>query len=125
MSGTEDEADRDVRNDSTGTARSRVEPHSGVPPHEVGARSRQNPLQSAARSPRSVSIRALYDHWIGDRLKFLLFLISLLTDFSVFVVVFAVSRGLAEIHVEPWYLGIAGATLSLRDRKSTRLNSSH
>ena len=90
MSGTEDEADRDIRNDSTGTARSRVEPHSGVPLHEVDAPSPRDHLQSAARSPRFVSIRAFYDHWIGDRLKFLLFLISLLTDFSVFVVVFAV-----------------------------------
>lgn len=54
-----------------------------------------------------------YDRWIGDRLKLLLYLISLLTDFSVFLVVFAVSRGLAEDHAEPWYLGIVGATLSL------------
>ena len=43
----------------------------------------------------------------------LLYLISVLTDFSGFVVVFAVSRGLAEAGAEPWYLGLAGAGLSL------------
>ena len=46
------------------------------------------------------------------RLKRLLYVICVLTDFSGFVVVFAVSRGLAEQHAEPWYLGVAGGGLS-------------
>lgn len=45
--------------------------------------------------------------------KTLLYLICVLTDFAAFVVVFAVSRGLAEARAEPWYLGVAGAGLSL------------
>lgn len=113
MSGTEDETPRKGWNDLPGKAHSRGEPHSHVPAHDVSELYSKDPLQSAAPASRYVSIGAFYDYWIGDRLKFLLFLISLLTDFSVFVVVFAVSRGLAEIHVEPWYLGVAGATLSL------------
>ncbi|MFM2093071.1 MAG: hypothetical protein RIS70_195 [Planctomycetota bacterium] len=113
MSGTEDEAHRSVGNESPERVRSRGEPQSqGTEPHDSELDS-QNQLQPAAHSPRFMSIGGFYDYWIGDRLKFLLFLISLLTDFSVFVVVFAVSRGLAEIHVEPWYLGVVGATLSL------------
>lgn len=43
------------------------------------------------------------------RLKPLLYLICILTDFAGFVVVFAVTRGLAEHHAEPWYLGMTGA----------------
>lgn len=43
------------------------------------------------------------------RLKPLLYLICILTDFAGFVVVFAVTRGLAEQHAEPWYLGLTGA----------------
>ncbi|MSQ95507.1 MAG: MFS transporter [Gemmataceae bacterium] len=46
------------------------------------------------------------------RLKLVLYLICWLTDFAAFVVVFAVSRGLAEAHAEPWYLGLVGAGLS-------------
>ena len=41
-----------------------------------------------------------------------LYLICVLTDFAVFVVVFTVSRSLAETNTEPWYLGIVGAGLS-------------
>ncbi|MBI1916301.1 MAG: MFS transporter [Planctomycetes bacterium] len=46
------------------------------------------------------------------RLPLFLYLICVLTDFIAFVVVFTVSRSLAEEHVEPWYLGLAGAGLS-------------
>ena len=46
------------------------------------------------------------------RLKPLLYLICVLTDFSAFVVVFAVTRGLAEQKMEVWYLGIAGGAFS-------------
>lgn len=45
--------------------------------------------------------------------KSLLYLICVLTDFSAFIVIFAVSRGLAEMGAETWYLGVAGAGLSL------------
>ena len=48
-----------------------------------------------------------------SRFAGLLLLIAVLTDFSGFVVVFAVSRTLAEAGAEPWYLGLAGAGLSL------------
>jgi MFS family permease len=48
----------------------------------------------------------------NSRFKQLLYLICGLTDFSGFVVVFAVSRGMAEQHAEPWYLGVAGGGLS-------------
>jgi len=47
------------------------------------------------------------------RLKPTLYLTCILTDFAAFVVVFAVTRALAEKQVEPWYLGIVGAGLSL------------
>jgi len=46
-------------------------------------------------------------------LKLNLYLICTLTDFAAFMVVFAVSRGLAEGQAEPWYLGIVGAGVSL------------
>ncbi|MBM4069520.1 MAG: MFS transporter [Planctomycetes bacterium] len=46
---------------------------------------------------------------MGLRLKPLLYLICGLTDFAAFIVVFAVSRGLAEAQAEPWRLGVAGA----------------
>lgn len=49
---------------------------------------------------------------MGSRFKQTLFLICGLTDFAAFIVVFAVSRGLAERQVEPWYLGVVGAGLS-------------
>lgn len=42
----------------------------------------------------------------------LLYLICGLTDFAAFVVIFAVSRGLAEAKAESWYLGVVGAGLS-------------
>ncbi len=42
-----------------------------------------------------------------------LYLICVLTDFAGFVVVFAVSRGLAEMQAEAWYLGVVGAGLSV------------
>lgn len=42
-------------------------------------------------------------------LKPLLYVICVLADFAGFVVVFAVSRGLAEQRAEPWLLGLAGA----------------
>lgn len=41
-----------------------------------------------------------------------LYAVCVLTDFSAFLVVFAVSRGLAERGVAPWYLGLVGAGLS-------------
>ncbi|MGE0761479.1 MAG: MFS transporter [Pirellulaceae bacterium] len=41
-----------------------------------------------------------------------LYAVCVLTDFAGFMVVFAVSRGLAEAKVAPWYLGLAGAGLS-------------
>lgn len=41
-----------------------------------------------------------------------LYLICVLTDFAAFVVVFTVSRNLAERHEQPLYLGIVGAGLS-------------
>jgi len=46
------------------------------------------------------------------RLKPLLYLICLLTDFSAFVVIFAVSRDLAEQQAGLWYLGMVGAGFS-------------
>lgn len=45
--------------------------------------------------------------------RLLLYLICGLTDFAAFVVIFAVSRGLAEGKAEFWYLGLVGAGLSL------------
>ncbi|MBL7038956.1 MAG: MFS transporter [Pirellulaceae bacterium] len=50
---------------------------------------------------------------MNSRFKLLLYLICGLTDFSAFVVIFAVSRGLAEGKAESWYLGVVGAGLSL------------
>jgi len=50
---------------------------------------------------------------MDSRFKLLLYSICVLTDFSAFVVIFAVSRGLAEGNAEPWYLGAVGAGLSL------------
>ena len=49
---------------------------------------------------------------MNSRFKRLLYLICGLTDFAAFVVIFAVSRGLAEVKVESWYLGVVGAGLS-------------
>lgn len=50
---------------------------------------------------------------MNSRFKRLLYLICGLTDFAAFVVIFAVSRGLAEGKSESWYLGLVGAGLSL------------
>ena len=47
-----------------------------------------------------------------SRLNPLLFLICGLTDFAAFVVVFTVSRSMAEAGAQPWYLGVAGAGFS-------------
>jgi MFS family permease len=44
-----------------------------------------------------------------SRLNPLLYLISVCTDFAAFIVVFTVSRQLAEEHQPPWYLGVVGA----------------
>ena len=49
---------------------------------------------------------------MNSRFKLLLYLICGLTDFTAFVVIFAVSRGLAEAKAESWYLGVVGAGLS-------------
>ena len=49
---------------------------------------------------------------MNSRFKRLLYLICGLTDFCAFIVIFAVSRGLAEAMAESWYLGVAGAGLS-------------
>ena len=49
---------------------------------------------------------------IESQLKLKLYLMCGLTDFATFAVVFAVSRGLAEGQVAPWYLGLVGAGLS-------------
>ena len=46
------------------------------------------------------------------RLKPLLYLICVLADFSGFVVVFAVSRSLAEQNAQLWYLGLAGGAFA-------------
>ncbi len=46
------------------------------------------------------------------RLKPLLYLICVLADFAGFVVVFAVSRSLAEQNAELWYLGLTGAAFA-------------
>jgi len=46
------------------------------------------------------------------RLRNALYLVCVLTDFAAFVVVFTVSRGLAERNAPPWYLGLVGAGLS-------------
>jgi MFS family permease len=43
----------------------------------------------------------------------LLYLNCILTDFAAFIVIFAVSRGLAEQHAAQWYLGVVGAMFSL------------
>ena len=47
-----------------------------------------------------------------SRLNRILYLICGLTDFATFIVVFTVSRSLAEQGAEPWYLGVAGAGFS-------------
>jgi MFS family permease len=49
---------------------------------------------------------------MGSRLKLKLYLMCGLTDFATFVVVFAVSRGLAELQAAPWVLGLVGGGLS-------------
>ncbi|MBL8849948.1 MAG: MFS transporter [Planctomycetaceae bacterium] len=46
-------------------------------------------------------------------LRRLLYLNCVLIDFAAFIVIFAVSRGLAEQKVPQWYLGVAGAGFSL------------
>src|SRR5262245_44461930 len=48
----------------------------------------------------------------ATRLRPILYLVSGLTDFATFVVVFAVTRGLAERQAEPWFLGVVGAGLA-------------
>ncbi|MCH2211099.1 MAG: MFS transporter [Fuerstiella sp.] len=48
----------------------------------------------------------------NSRLKQLLYLICLLTDFCAFVVIFAVTRRLAEQQADLWYLGMFGAAFS-------------
>ena len=50
---------------------------------------------------------------MNSRFKLLLYAICVLTDFAAFIVIFAVSRGLAEGKTESWYLGVVGAGLSL------------
>lgn len=50
---------------------------------------------------------------MNSRFRQLLYLVCLLTDFAAFIVIFAVSRGMAERHAESWYLGVVGAGLSL------------
>jgi MFS-type transporter involved in bile tolerance (Atg22 family) len=50
---------------------------------------------------------------VSSPLKRTLYLVCMLTDFTAFVVVFAVSRGLAEAQAEPWYLGMVGAGWSV------------
>lgn len=46
------------------------------------------------------------------RLRRMLYAVCVATDFAAFVVIFAVSRRLAEAGCEPWYLGVAGAGVS-------------
>ena len=46
------------------------------------------------------------------RLRLLLYCVCGLTDFAAFVVVFTVSRSLADAHAPQWYLGMIGAGLS-------------
>jgi len=46
-------------------------------------------------------------------LRRLLYLNCVLIDFAAFIVIFAVSRGLAERHAPQWYLGVVGAGFSL------------
>lgn len=58
---------------------------------------------------------------IRFRLKLILYLICGLTDFASFAVVFVVSRGLAERHAEPWYLGLVGTGLALSAALSSLL----
>jgi MFS family permease len=48
----------------------------------------------------------------GSRLNRTLYLVCGLTDFSAFVVIFAVSRGLAQGGAESWYLGVVGAGIA-------------
>ncbi|MFO1021676.1 MAG: hypothetical protein U0903_13410 [Planctomycetales bacterium] len=45
-------------------------------------------------------------------LRTLLYVICVLTDFSAFIVIFTVSRGLADAHTAAWYLGLIGAGVS-------------
>jgi len=49
---------------------------------------------------------------MNRQFKWLLYLICGFADFSAFIVIFAVSRGVAESHAESWYLGVVGAGLS-------------
>ena len=49
---------------------------------------------------------------MNPQFKWLLYLICGFADFSGFIVIFAVSRGLAEAKAESWYLGVVGAGLS-------------
>jgi len=46
------------------------------------------------------------------RLRGLLYLVCVFTDFTHFILVFTVTRRLAEAHAEPWFLGVMGAGLS-------------
>lgn len=50
---------------------------------------------------------------MNSRFRLLLYIACVLTDFSAFIVIFAVTRGLAEAHAEPWFLGVVGAGFSL------------
>jgi MFS family permease len=45
--------------------------------------------------------------------RLLLYVISALTDFSAFIVVFVASRSLAEANADPMYLGLLGGSLAL------------
>src|SRR5579864_9427406 len=47
-----------------------------------------------------------------SRLCLLLYFVCGFTDFAVFVLVFTVSRSLADAHAPPWYLGAIGAGFS-------------
>lgn len=61
-------------------------------------------IMEGVRNMHSGKLRAL---------QLRLYLICVLADFSAFVVIFAVSRWLAESKVEPWYLGVVGGCLSI------------
>lgn len=72
-----------------------------------------DPNCNAARdSPQTRELTSVSSARARSQLRAILYLICGLTDFAAFVVVFTVSRRLADEHAEPWYLGAIGAGLA-------------
>src|SRR5262245_39051847 len=84
-----------------------------VLPHSAAAGA-EHTCNGEARPDRTETPRTQRPASVPGRTQFrlLLYLMSVLTDFAGFVVVFTVSRGFAEAGAGSLYLGIAGAGLS-------------